>query len=81
MTTDTDMAVVSGISQETKPRFVAEELASPSAVANWLNKMAAQDYHLVQIISMMQTNHFNKEVGSVVWVVAELDEQANLPRR
>ena len=74
MTVQTGYAVTSSGVQTAPPRFIAEELATAESVALWLNKMAEQNYRLVSIIPIEQTNHFNKEVGSVVWVVMEYQE-------
>jgi len=57
--------------EEAQPRYVVEELATAHSVANWLNTMTAQNYHLISMIPVEQTNHFNQEVSSVVWVVME----------
>jgi hypothetical protein len=71
MTVSTNYAATNGGTQTMPPRYVTEELATAESVALWLNKMSAQNYRLISIIPIEQTNHFNKEVASVVWIVME----------
>jgi len=60
------------MTQQAQPHYVVEELATANSVASWLNTMTEQNYRLVSLIPMEQTNHFNQEVSSVLWVVMEL---------
>lgn len=81
MAVEASFQVVSGDTQVSahtgSPRFQAQEFGNPESIANWLNQVASEHYHLVSITPIMQTNHFNKEVGSVAWVVVERDADAS----
>lgn len=75
MAVEASFQVVSGdaAARAALPRFKVQEFGNPESVAAWLNQVSSDHYHLVSITPIMQTNHFNKEVGSVVWVVVERD--------
>ena len=83
MAVETSLGATTTIpSQIAKPRFVAEEFATTRAVAEFLNRMAAQDYHMVSITPITQTNHFNKDYECTVWVIMERNDEngGHLPR-
>jgi hypothetical protein len=63
----------------TKPRYLTEELSTPHMVDEWLNARAAEGYRLVSVTPILQTNHFNKEQQSVVWITVELENWPTLP--
>ena len=80
MAVETSLNITATITPQIRPRFVAEEFATPHAVAQFLNKMAAENYRMVSITPISQTNHFNKDFECVVWVVMELDGMEHAPR-
>lgn len=53
------------------PRYRVGAFASPESAERWLSEMATNAYRMVSMTTYAQTNHFSKEMESLVWIVVE----------
>lgn len=53
------------------PRYVIKQCPNDEKALAWLNKMAEEGYHFLSMEAVSSTEHFTKEIQSVVWIVME----------
>ena len=57
-----------------RPRYRMKVFPNENRAEEWMNTMAEEGYRFVSMEAVTSTQHFSKELESVVWIVMELRE-------
>ena len=68
------MANLGTTANENCPRYRMKVFPNENRAEEWMNNMAADGYRFVSMEAVTSTQHFSKELESVVWIVMELRE-------
>jgi hypothetical protein len=79
---ETSMSDTSSHDGTEQPHYKVNQFATPETAEKWLSDMAKHSYRFVSMQTVSATNHFSKEMESLVWMVVELEPSfpENRPR-
>jgi len=69
-----DMAELGATARGHCPRYRMKVCPNENKAEEWMNTMAAEGYRFVSMEAVTSTQHFSKELESVVWIVMEMRE-------
>jgi hypothetical protein len=70
------MADAMSVTKGACPRYRIKACPSEEKAEEWINARAAEGYCFLDMEAVSSTQHFSKEIESIVWIVMELREDA-----
>ena len=65
------MSETTAVPDKARPRYRVHVCPTEVRAEQWLNEMAEEGYRFHSLTAVSGTQHFSKEIESVVWMIVE----------